>query len=259
MKITPRTPLGRVFAVAGALLLSGPAMADISVNFSENSGNQIFAGGENIGPLSSDSANWNLTDNFDAGGSLAAGTLSALTDDAGNATGASVSWGSSNTWFNSDGTADDEHKMAVGYLDDGDSGNGVGIRVTFSDIPYDRYEVLGLLASDGGDEYESLDFTVNGVSAFGAATAPAFGNIETSLAQTGSFWSLADGTARGNYWSVETSGATLTITGNIRDDALRGSITSVIVREVVPEPSTMLLLGLGAVAGLGLLRRKQSS
>lgn len=215
----------------------------ISLNFSENKTNQGFAGGELIGPLKTDSANWNNTN--DQPGPLEAGTMSSLKDSAGAATAASVSWSSSNAWWNWDGTNDDEHKMAVGYLDDG----GSGVSITFSDIPYAKYRVYGLLASDqdGGTNYETLDFVVNGVEVFGAATsAPAYNTITESLAQTGSFWSLADGVNRGNYWAANSTGSTLTIAGFPRDGANRGSITAVIVQEI-PEPASLAMVLLGAI------------
>lgn len=210
----------------------------ISLNFSENSANQGFAGGEMIGPLMTDSANWNNTNDY--GGPLEAGTMTNLIDTAGAATTASVTWSSTNPWYNSDGTGDDEHRMSVGYLDDG----APGVSATFTNIPYTNYRVYGLLGSDQGNEYETLDFTVNGVEVFGAATsAPAYGNINTSFAQRGSFWSLADGTNRGNYWTLDTTGSTLTITGFPRNGAQRGSLGAIIIRDLsVPLYDTALKL-----------------
>ena len=217
--------------VASSLLVGSTAIAQsISLNFSENSANQGFTGGEQIGPLLTDSANWNTTNGAAV---LANGTLGSLIDDAGANTGASVSWGSGGVWFNGDGTADDEHKLAVGYLDDGETSPGVGINTTFSNIPYTNYRVYGLLASDQGAQYNTLDFTVNGTEVFGAATtAPAYGTIGESMTQTGSFWSLADGATRGNYWTFDTTGSTLTVTAPPRDGASRASITGIIVRSL---------------------------
>jgi len=60
-------------AVALMLVLTGgmPApqahAALISVNFAENDANQGFAGGQDIGPLRTNSSNWNNTVNRDSG------------------------------------------------------------------------------------------------------------------------------------------------------------------------------------------------
>ncbi|QDU57793.1 PEP-CTERM sorting domain-containing protein [Aeoliella mucimassa] len=194
----------------------------ISFNFSENNGNQIFNGGELIGPLDTDSANWNGST------ASASGSMSNLIDDSGIDTGASITWSSSNVWYNGDGTGTDEAKLSVGYLDDG----GSGISVSVSGIPYASYRVYGLLASDQGDEYDTLDFTVNGASVFGAATAPAYGGINATSAATGDSWALADGTNRGNYWTINSSGSSLSIQGNPRNGSQRGSITGLIIEEI---------------------------
>lgn len=250
-------------AAAGLALIAaiGPSASarSISLNFSENSGNQGFAGGELIGPLKTDSATWNNTNGQP---DLSSGSMSNLIDDGGLNTGASVRWNSTNPWYNGDGTSDDEHRMAVGYLDDGDGdpADGIGVSVTFTDIPYPQYRVYGLLASDqgGNTNYDTLDFTVNGVEVFGAAaTAPAYNTITESMAQTGSFWSLADGTTRGNYWTIDSTGSTLTITGLPRNDAERGSLSAVIVKEI-PEPMSLALMFAGAMLWTvgGRLRRR---
>ncbi|HEX6964127.1 MAG TPA: PEP-CTERM sorting domain-containing protein, partial [Lacipirellula sp.] len=225
--------LGKLALLLGMSTVGASAAAQsISLNFSENSANQGFTQSAPIGPLATNSANWNNTADV---GSPAAGSMSNLKDETGATTAASVTWNSTNTWFNSDGTADDEHRMSVGYLDDGDGANndGIGVSVTFSNIPYANYRVYGLLGSDQGNQYNTVDFTVNGVEVFGAATtAPAYGNINTSLAQAGSLWSLANGTTRGNYWTLDASGASLTITGFERNDANRGSLGAVIIRDL---------------------------
>ena len=253
-----------------ALLMIGTAHAQsISLNFSENAGNQHFTGGEMIGPSGTDSAKWNNTNDY--GGSLDAGTMTNLIDDSGDNTGASVTWECSNVWWNSDGTGDDEHRMAVGYLDDGETGDppsGLGVQITFENIPYDYYRVYGLLASDmgggydpatgGGGLYETLNFNVNGQWVFGGdatTTAPAYNSIEASLALAGDFWTEANGVDRGNYWAIDARGPTLTIEGLPRSGDIRGSITSVIIQQI-PEPSTLILTVMGLLGLVMYGRRK---
>lgn len=245
----------------GVVLMVGTIQAQsISVNFSENKGNQHFTGGEMIGPLATDSAKWNNTNDYP--GDLAAGTMPNLVDDSGVDTGASVTWESSNVWWNADGTGDDQHRMAVGYLDDGNA----GVRITINSVPYAAYRVYGLLASDqagaydpgtgAGGLYDTRNFKVNGQWVFGGdetKSAPAYSTIDSSLALAGSYWSVADGEKRGNYWAVDATGPTLSIEGLTRSDVIRGSITGVVVQQI-PEPSTLILTLIGLL-GFVLHRR----
>ena len=94
----------------------------------------------------------------------ASGTITGLTDHLGNATTASISWTSANMWGSGSGTGGENEKIVDGYLDDG--GNGVG--VTVSGIPFAKYNVYGIVASDQGGQYDTLNFTANGQIAFQA-------------------------------------------------------------------------------------------
>ncbi|MBN1854771.1 MAG: PEP-CTERM sorting domain-containing protein [Pirellulales bacterium] len=204
----------------------------ISLNFSENSDNQGFAGGQNIGPLNTNSSYWNNTNGQP---DLATGTLADLIDDNGNPTTAWVTWSSANAYWNEDGTSDDQHKMAVGYLDDG----GSGIFIEMYDIPYTNYRVYGLYASD--QSYDNTivtmqDMQVNGTWVFGG-TSPtsvsAYGSITDSFAQTGQYWSWNDGTTPGNYWTIDISGTSeLMIVQSPVGDPGRASISALIIRDL---------------------------
>lgn len=224
--------------------------ASIAINFAENT-NQAFTGGVNIGPTGINSSNWNSTINRDSG-SLEAGTKNNLIDDTGTATIASVTWSSSNVWYNADGTTNDVRKLAVGYLDDG----GSGVSITLTDIPYAQYIVYGLLSSDQGDDpntYTTRDFQVNGLDVLGG-TATAYKGVAASWGATGNDWNPLTTTSVGNYWTstVQTS-STLTVTGLPRSGDERGSISGLIIQQV-PEPSSAALLGL---AGLALILRRR--
>jgi fibronectin-binding autotransporter adhesin len=195
--------------------------ASISYNFSENPGNQVLDTTTPKGPLGSPF--WNDSNTGITGG-LAAGSEGSLVDNSGNATSASISWSSSNTWWNGSGIGSDDAKISVGYLDDG----GAGVSVNFTGIPYDFYNVYGIIGSDVGATYSSQDFQVNGAWAYGGSAATpglGFGNYSGN-------WTQSTATQRGDYWKVSNvAGNSLTIQGQPSSGAQRGSLSAVIVEE----------------------------
>lgn len=239
----------------------------ISLNFSENAGNQPFAGGELIGPLGTDSTNWNTTD-FPDVGNLTAGSLFNLVDDTGTPTGASVDWTSSNTWYNHDGIGSDEAKLSVGYLDDG----GNGYLISLANIPYASYKVYGLIGGDQNQQthgdgiangYDSMNVLVNGAWVFGgdaSTVAASYGTMENNNDANGENWTqLIPGQRAGNYWTMDATGAALTVQGQFRNadgnSGTRGTLTAVIIEDtsmVIPEPATaaLALIAIGLLAGV---------
>lgn len=206
-------------------IVSGQVFAanrQVSINFAQST-NQVFSGGQLIGPYATDSSNWN-----NSGGNIPNGSMSELIDSEGDDTGINVSWTSANCWSNSDGTADDEHKLAVGYLDDG----GAGVLVTLSNIPYDTYQIVGLYTSGQGDT-QTINFDVNGTFSLGgdaSTIADTYGSINSCNTNTGSYWTqIETGVTRGNYWVVDATGSTCTINGEARNGSSRGSLAGVII------------------------------
>jgi hypothetical protein len=163
-------------AAATALLLGADARAEgvISVNFVRTA-DEAFAGGESVGPLATDSARWNSVLDRDSG-TLASGSMNNLIDDDGNVTAAGISWQASTVWSTSEVYTNDQQRLSRGYLDDGNIGDGLGLRVTISGIPYEKYRVYGLLGSDrsnAGAAYTTRDFLLNGtVWVFGGLRLP---------------------------------------------------------------------------------------
>ncbi|MBN1854770.1 MAG: hypothetical protein JW829_18705 [Pirellulales bacterium] len=232
-------------AVAVFALTSSIWANSISLNFSENSSNQAFSGGENIGPLNTDSRTWNTTNGQP---NLSFGTMNNLIDNNGNPTTASVTWNSANPWWNEDGTGDDQHRLAVGYLDD----TNEAISVTLSDIPYAMYRVYGLYSSDQSWDatiVQAQDMQVNGTWVFGGVTSTsvnAYGSITDCLAETGQYWSHLDSTTPGNYWTFDTTGPALSIVQSPNADPGRAAISGLIIVEI-PEPATSMLCGIAFV------------
>jgi autotransporter-associated beta strand protein len=136
---------------------SATAGGIISYNFSENAGNQGLDTTTPKGPLGT--SIWN---DSNAEGAGASGSESNLVDQTGTDTGAAISWSSANTWWNGSGTGTEDTRVLVGYLDDG----GNGVNVTLTNIPYAKYNVYGIVASDAGGEYQSQNFQINNRWAF---------------------------------------------------------------------------------------------
>lgn len=256
-------------SIIAAALTATVSAGSIALNFAENDANQVFAGGNNIGPTSIDSSNWNNTIDRDSG-TLATGSLSNLIDDSGAMTATTVSWGSDNVYYNrEDGTGNDQRKLSVGYLDDTNS----NISINFSGITYSSYRIYILLSSDEG-QTTATNYTVtdniiaNGLNVTGqiingnntGANVTAYGSIVDALNGAGSEWVELTGdgagsqTQTGNYLVLDGLSGDLTITSGRNGG--RGSIAGIIIEDTtIPEPGTFALVGLGGIAFL-LRRRK---
>ena len=230
----------RIDTVTSSSTLTGPVWTfttgtvpvsknSILINFDQG-GDESFAGGELIGPTSVDSAFWNA-------GTGASGSLSNLMDNAGADTEVDALWYSAIMSENSDGATDDENRLSVGYLDDGEGTNsdGKGVLVTFNNIPYDTYKVYGLFAS-GQSPVSTVNFNVNGSWVLGgnaSTTAAAWGTIYANYMANGEYWTEIDpGSVQGNYWTVDTTGTTCSIIGELPNESNRGSLTAVIIEAI---------------------------
>ncbi|NWK55014.1 PEP-CTERM sorting domain-containing protein [Verrucomicrobiaceae bacterium N1E253] len=251
-----KTKYSLLTATLAAGLCATASAAAIAVNFSENSSNQSWTSSENIGILSILTDNFNSTNNPTGGpanthtGNLGTGTLTNLVDSNGVAVvGSTLTWSSSGPYYNGAGTGSNEARLNVGYLDDG----GGGINIELTNVPYTQYNVYIQLSSDQGQPggYTSMGFDVNG-NGFGPDVL-GYNYLGSDGANTS--YTEATPSVRGNYILVTgQTASTLTIQGQQRDSARRGSIGAIYI-EQVPEPSAAALLGLGGLA-LILRRRK---
>ena len=103
--------------------------------------------------------------------------LAGVLDKNGDAVpGLDVRWSLSNTWGDgSAGLATPDAKVARGYFDDGDNpgeaagdggvnGDGIGVSVTVSNVPFAEYTVVLYRSSDQGPAGTYVPYTVNGVT-----------------------------------------------------------------------------------------------
>ncbi|MEN6308592.1 MAG: LamG-like jellyroll fold domain-containing protein [Anaerohalosphaeraceae bacterium] len=227
--------------LATVMLMSWQASAaSISMNFVENATNQILTGGTPIGPIGTDGIYWNHNSTLGTGSTYKSGTQANLIDDTGANTGVGVTWLCAGTWWTDEGTGSDETKLSVGYLDDGVTTDPYGVVVTFTNVPYARYRVYGMYASDtnqGTSPYivTMRNFEVNGVWVLGgnaATRAQAYGRTDRNFTANGAYWTEIEPGVVGNYWTIETMGSTLTIKGLRRQDPGRGSLSAVIIEEL---------------------------
>jgi hypothetical protein len=160
--------------------------------------------------------------------------LAGVVDKNGDAVpGLDVRWSLSNTWGDgSAGVATPDARLARGYFDDGDNpgeaagdggvnGDGIGVSVTVSNVPYSEYNVVLYRTSDQGAAGSFVTFTVNGVDQTSGATTP-FGDVGG--------WVLNE-----NMLIYEgLSGSTLTIRVQSRDGSARGSLSGFQIISPVP-------------------------
>lgn len=238
-----------VFGVAAA---GGPFVdldaAVISIDFNNTTASAwTLASTNQAGPLNSE--NWNST-------STASGGPVSLVDDTGAATTAALTWTSSSTWTNGDGNGTPNAKVAHAYLDD-----GLAISITVANVPFDDYRVYGLFASDNAAGIRN--WQVNGAWVLGgdaSTTADAYGSIGENFTNNGEDWTqIVPGSVVGNYWAFDSSGSTLTVSGQQGvSGSYRGSLTGLVI-EAVPEPAAMPLLGMMAVGAFSFFRNRRAA
>jgi hypothetical protein len=212
-------------------------------------------------------SNWNNLTGFN--GTAAAGSL--LDKDGASVAGTNVTWAANNLWTIATGVpADQDGNLMKGYLDTNDTSTTT---VTVSDLPatwtkYDVYVYLDGDASAGRAGNYTITSTNDGTDVttvsdtanWAIATA---GGTFTRANENAHESTTSPGFTPGNYLVFpgrSDLSFTLTAQGSLAG-ALppRAPINAIqlVATEVVPEPGSMALLGLGAMLLLPALRRER--
>lgn len=169
--------------------------------------------------------------------------------------GVQFSWTYSNDWaqsgaFNTTG-ATGEDEVYYGYLDDGNAGAEItvtGLSAWLAANAQTGYNVTIIMSTGQGGSPSFLAptlFNTSGGTNLGTFT---IGNIEAAHS--------GGGVGIQGFGSINgLTNDTLFVDGSPRSGDARGSIAGIIITSV-PEPSTMLLGGIGALA---LLRRRRTA
>lgn len=182
-------------------------------------------------------------------GSLDDGMITALKDDSGIATPATITWASDTTWGRNLAPSP-TNDLLSDYLD---GARTFPVSIGMTNIPFTLYDVYvytrrnensdNSVQTDGSNNLLS-DYTLNGTLVQNVRT----GDIRDTFV-------LATGTEIGNYIKFEdVVGATLSLRASDNLGNFRSPVDGIQIVEQIPEPGSISAVALGALSLLGVRR-----
>lgn len=192
---------------------SQAAGESISINFGTNESNGTITDSSTAGLDPVLGSNWNQF----SGASQS--TAQDLKNNSGDATGATVTWSSKNTWRGGDTPSTGDGQMLKGYLDDGS-----GITINVNNLDFLTYGVYIYCNTDTANSNFSAK-TVNGVSYTwnGTSTAPG----SAAWGATGTYGQAVEGTNTLYVDGQTSSNLTITAPANTSGSGSRGCIAGI--------------------------------
>ena len=192
---------------------SQAAGESISINFGTNEPNGTISDSSSAGLEAVPGSNWNQF----SGASQS--TAQNLKDNNGDATGATVTWSSKNTWRGGDTPSTGDGQMLKGYLDDGSS-----ITINVSGVDFLTYGVYIYCNTDTANGNFSAK-TVNGVSYTWNGTSTVAGSA--AWGATGTFGQAVEGTNTLYVEGQTSPNLSITAPSNTSGSGTRGCIAGI--------------------------------
>lgn len=185
----------------------------ISINFGTNESNGTITDSATAGLDPVLGSNWNQF----SGASQS--TAQDLKNNSGDATGATITWSSKNTWRGGDTPSTGDGQMLKGYLDDGS-----GITINVSGVDFLTYGVYVYCNTDTTNGNFSAK-TINGVSYTWNGTSTVAGS--GAWGATGTYGQAVEGTNTLYVGGQTSSNLTITAPSNTSGSGTRGCIAGI--------------------------------
>ncbi|MBS3733486.1 MAG: PEP-CTERM sorting domain-containing protein [Phycisphaerae bacterium] len=175
-------------------------------------------------------------------------------DDAGKDTTLSVNWSMSNpTGANETGTANGDQRLLSGVCQMGGGADATGT-VTLSSVPYGTYDIIVYLADVRRHATDDIISVTDGMTTK-YLNQGGFDDIHTESTATSEAAVIGEGTYV-KFSGLTSSSASITVSNNGAGWKAGFAGLQIVSAQAVPEPMTLVLLGLGGVGAL--IRRRRA-